>query len=142
MKHVRRKDFDAAKRVVHIRASKNETSKRVIPLNDSAFDAVQRMMRRADTLGHCEPHHYLWCPAQREEGCARPPGPNLKRPRREVSGINNESFSDEWVWIVGGLFVCAMGSAAGVWAQRRSMERDFLPRKAHLEALLKELDAP
>ena len=56
--------------------------------------------------------------------------------------INNEPFSDEWVWIVGGIFVCAMGSAAGVWAQRRSMERDFLPRKAHLEALLKELDAP
>ena len=42
VKHVRRKDFDAEKRVVHIRASKNETSKRVIPLNDSAFDAVQR----------------------------------------------------------------------------------------------------
>ena len=44
VKHVRRKDFDAEKRVVHIRASKNETSKRVIPLNDSAFDAVQRMV--------------------------------------------------------------------------------------------------
>jgi integrase len=35
MKHVRRKDFDADKRVVHIRASKNQTSKRVIPLNES-----------------------------------------------------------------------------------------------------------
>ena len=59
VKHVRRKDFDAEKRVVHIRASKNETRKRVIPLNDSAFDAVQRMVTRADTLGHSEPHHYL-----------------------------------------------------------------------------------
>ena len=56
--------------------------------------------------------------------------------------INNEPFSDEWVWIVGGIFVCAMGSAAGLWEQRRSMERDFLPRKRRLEALLKELDAP
>ena len=56
--------------------------------------------------------------------------------------INNEPFSDEWVWIVGGIFVCAIGSVAGVWQQRRSMERDLLPRKAHLEALLKELDAP
>ena len=55
VKHVRRKDFDAEKRVVHIRASKNETSKRVIPLNDSAFDAVQRMVKRADTLGHYRP---------------------------------------------------------------------------------------
>jgi hypothetical protein len=55
--------------------------------------------------------------------------------------INNEPFSDEWVWIVGGIFVCAMGSAAGVWEQRRSIERDLLPRKRRLEALLKELDA-
>ena len=45
--------------------------------------------------------------------------------------INNEPFSDEWVWIVGGIFVCAIGSVAGVWQQRRSMERDLLPRKAH-----------
>ena len=56
--------------------------------------------------------------------------------------INNEPFGDEWVWIVGGIFVCAIGSAAGVWEQRRSMERDLLPRKRRLEALLKELDAP
>jgi integrase len=54
VKHVRRKDFDPEKRVIHIRASKNETSKRVIPLNESAFDAVQRMVKRADTLGHTE----------------------------------------------------------------------------------------
>ena len=56
--------------------------------------------------------------------------------------INNEPFSDEWVWIVSGIVMCAMGSVAGVWAQRRSMERDLLPRKRRLEALLKELDAP
>ena len=55
--------------------------------------------------------------------------------------INNEPFSDEWVWIVGAIFVCAIGSAAGVWEQRRSMERDLLPRKRRLEALLKELEA-
>ena len=56
--------------------------------------------------------------------------------------INNEPFGDEWVWIVGGILVCAIGSAAGVLEQRRSMERDLLPRKRRLEALLKELDAP
>jgi integrase len=61
---VRRKDFDANKRVVHIRTSKNETSKRVIPLNDSAFEAVVRMVTRADTLGHSDPSHYLWCANQ------------------------------------------------------------------------------
>jgi integrase len=31
VKQVRRKDFDAEKRVIHIRTSKNQTSKRVIP---------------------------------------------------------------------------------------------------------------
>jgi integrase len=64
VKNVRRKDFDAQKRIVHIRTSKNETSKRVIPLNDSAFEAVQRMVRRADLLGHADPTHYLWCASQ------------------------------------------------------------------------------
>ena len=51
LKHVRRKDFDAEKRVVHIHASKNETSKRVILLNDSAFGAVPRP--------GCAKHHLL-----------------------------------------------------------------------------------
>lgn len=64
VKHVRRKYFDAGKRVVRIRTSRNETSKRVIPLNDSAFDAVLRMVKRADTLGHTDPAHYLWCASQ------------------------------------------------------------------------------
>ena len=30
--------------------------------------------------------------------------------------INDEPFSDEWVWIVGVIFLCAIGSVAGVWA--------------------------
>ncbi len=64
VKHVRRKDFDAEKRILHIRTSKNETSTRVIPLNESAFDAVTRMVRRADLLGHVAPEHYLWCANQ------------------------------------------------------------------------------
>lgn len=64
VKHVRRKDFSHEKRTIHIRTSKNETSKRVIPLNDSAFAAVTRMVTRADILGHTEPEHYLWCASQ------------------------------------------------------------------------------
>ena len=55
--------------------------------------------------------------------------------------INNEPFRDQWGPIVGGILVCAIGSVVGVWQQRRSMERDLLPRKRRLEALLKELDA-
>jgi len=97
VKHVRRKDFDAEKRVVHIRASKNETSKRVIPLNDSAFDAVQRMVKRADTLGHTEPHHYLWCANQHHK--LDPTTPASKwdtawRALRDEAGLPGLRFHD------------------------------------------------
>ena len=97
VKHVRRKDFDAEKRVVHIRASKNETSKRVIPLNDSAFDAVQRMVKRADTLGHTEPHHYLWCASQHHK--LDPTQPASKwdtawRALRDEAGLPGLRFHD------------------------------------------------
>jgi hypothetical protein len=54
--------------------------------------------------------------------------------------VNNEPFRTEWVWIASTIFVCALGSVAGVWEQRRSLQRDLLPRKRRLEALLKELD--
>ena len=82
--HVRRRDFDAEKRVVHVRASKNETSKRVIPLNDSAFDAVQRMVTGADTLGHSDPHHYLWCASKHHK--LDPTKPASKRPSVSTRG--------------------------------------------------------
>ena len=55
--------------------------------------------------------------------------------------MNNEPFRTEWFWIVGAIVVCAIGSVAGVWKQRRRMQGDLLPRKRRLEALLKELDA-
>jgi integrase len=80
VKHVRRKDFDAAKRVIHIRTSKNETSKRVIPLNDSAVEAVERMVRRADLLGYTEPTHYLWCASKHHKLDPTKPASNGTRP--------------------------------------------------------------
>jgi len=61
VKYIRRMDFDRESRLIHIRESKNETSKRVIPLNQPAFDAVVRQVARADKLGHLMPEHYLWC---------------------------------------------------------------------------------
>jgi integrase len=64
VKHIRRKDVDLEKRAVHIRTSKNETSKRVLPLNTDALAAVQTMLTRADLLGHTDPAHYLWCASQ------------------------------------------------------------------------------
>jgi integrase len=60
VKHLRRRDVDLVKRLVHVRRSKNESSHRVIPLNASAVEAAARMFERADLLGHTEPEHYLW----------------------------------------------------------------------------------
>jgi len=58
IKHVRRKDVDLEAKAVHIRKSKNEGSKRVLPLNEDALAAVKRMIERADELGHTKPEHY------------------------------------------------------------------------------------
>jgi Na+/melibiose symporter-like transporter len=50
----------------------------------------------------------------------------------------NETFG--WGRILRVILVIAFMWAATVWAQRRSVKRDVLPRKRRLEALLKELD--
>ena len=65
VKHVRRRDIDlekvwdvesaTGKGVLYVSRSKNETSKRPIPLNQAARDAVERMLKRADDLGHTDP---------------------------------------------------------------------------------------
>jgi hypothetical protein len=52
------------KGVLYVSHSKNETSKRPIPLNKAARDAIERMLKRADELGHTDPTHYLWCASQ------------------------------------------------------------------------------
>jgi integrase len=97
VRHVGRKDFHDAKRVVHIRTSKNETNKRVIPLNDSAFDAVERMVRRADLLGHTEPTHYLWCASQHHKFDPSKPAANWHtawRALRDAAGLPGLQFHD------------------------------------------------
>jgi hypothetical protein len=58
-----------------------------------------------------------------------------------VNSEPDEPF-DGWPAIVGMILVSAFSSLSGFWAQRHSVERDLLPRKRRLEALLKELDAP
>jgi integrase len=76
VKHIRRRDVDlekiwdaaegatAGRGVIYVGRSKNETSKRLIPLNSEARSAVERMLKRADDLGHTDPAHYLWCASQ------------------------------------------------------------------------------
>ena len=57
--------------------------------------------------------------------------------------INDRPFSDARLWrpIVFMIFWIALNVGASLWWQRRSVQRDLLPRKRRLEALLKELDA-
>jgi hypothetical protein len=74
VKHVRRRDIDlekvrdvesaTSKGVLYITHSKNETSKRPSPLNQAARDTIERMLKRADALGHMDPSHYLRCASQ------------------------------------------------------------------------------
>jgi integrase len=74
VKRVRRRDVDlekvlevesaTGKGVLYVGHSKNEASKRKIPRNSLARDAVARMLKRADDLGHTVPEHYLWCASQ------------------------------------------------------------------------------
>jgi integrase len=52
------------KGVLYVGHSKNETSKRKLPLNGAAREAITRMLKRAHELGHTDPEHYLWCASQ------------------------------------------------------------------------------
>jgi hypothetical protein len=56
--------------------------------------------------------------------------------------INQKSFSDEKFLVVSMILWCLGSVAAGVWETRRQVQKNLLPRKRRLEALLKELDAP
>jgi hypothetical protein len=58
--------------------------------------------------------------------------------------INDRPFSDTRLWGPIVFTVCwiAVTMGADFWWQNRSVQRNVLPRKRRLEALLKELDAP
>ncbi len=97
VKHLRRRDVDLVKKLVHVRRSKNETSHRVIPLNASAIGAAARMFERADQLGHTAPEHYLWPACQ--WGRFDATNPMLKwdtawRALRDAAGLPGLRFHD------------------------------------------------
>lgn len=56
--------------------------------------------------------------------------------------INDKSISDDGYVLVTLTFILVWSVASSVWWYRRRLQRDVLPRKRRLEALLKELDAP
>jgi len=61
IRHVRRMDIDSDKRTMRVQpeGAKNEHRIRVIPLNQSAWRAVEHLEKRADRLGATLPDHYL-----------------------------------------------------------------------------------
>jgi integrase len=61
IRHLRRMDIDFGKRTMRVQpeGAKNEHRIRVIPLNDTAWRAVEYLWTRAQKLGVTEPHHYL-----------------------------------------------------------------------------------
>jgi uncharacterized membrane protein YqjE len=56
--------------------------------------------------------------------------------------VNGKSISDDGYMLVTMIILCVWAVASGVWQLRRSVQKDILPRKRRVEALLKELDAP
>ena len=97
VKHLRRRDVDLVKRLLHVRRSKNESSHRVIPLNASALKAAARMFERADQLGHTDADHYLWPSCQ--WGRFDATKPMLKwdtawRALRDAAGLHRLRFHD------------------------------------------------
>ena len=57
-----------------------------------------------------------------------------------LSRINEKPFSDDGYMVVWLSLMCVSGVASGVWLLRHSVQKDILPHKRRLEALLKELD--
>ena len=56
-----------------------------------------RMVTRADTLGHTEPHHYLWCASQRHKLDPTKPASNWHtawRALRDKAGLPGLRFHD------------------------------------------------
>ena len=57
-----------------------------------------------------------------------------------LSRINGKPFSDDGYMVVWLILMPVSGVAGGVWLLRHSVQKDILPHKRRLEALLKELD--
>jgi integrase len=97
IKHIRRKDVDLDAKALHIRKSKNEGSKRVLPLNENALAAVTTMIERADRLGHTHPDHHLWCASQHHKFDPSKPAEkwdNAWRALRKAAGLPGLRFHD------------------------------------------------
>jgi integrase len=71
-------DIDFEKRAMRIQpeGAKNEHRIRVLPLNQSAWRAIEYLWKRAEKLGCFQPHHYL-LPFRLKKGSYDPERPAL-----------------------------------------------------------------
>ncbi len=59
LRRVRLKDVDAVRRVVRIAFGKNVNRERFVPLEGQAWEAMAKLLKRADKLGSTAPDHHL-----------------------------------------------------------------------------------
>jgi integrase len=97
VKHLQRKNVDLFAGTVTVCRSKNQTSHRTIPLNQTALKAFARMLERGESLGFTDAEHYVWPASQ--WGKIDPAKPVKKwdtawRRLRERAGLPGLRFHD------------------------------------------------
>ena len=99
IRHVRLMDIDHEKRTMRVQpeGAKNEHRIRVIPLNQTAWKAIEHLCRRAKKLGCTDPHHYL-IPFRVKKGSYDPerPAKDWRYALREmcaVAGIDISAYT-------------------------------------------------
>ena len=142
VKHVRRRNIDlekvwdvesaTGKGVLYVTRSKNETSKRPIPLNQAAREAVERMLKRADDLGHTDPEHYVWCASQHHK--IRSAEAREQVGRRLAVATESSWFT--WIPVSRSAAHCRHRSAGGRRTRPRDPGRDRAALQEDAGALL------
>ena len=97
VKHLQWKNVDLIDGVIRVTRSKNQSSHRVIPLNESARKALTRMRSGAEIMGFAHPEHYVWY--ARQWGRLDPSSPVKKwdtawRNLRAKAGLPRLRFHD------------------------------------------------
>jgi integrase len=85
LRNVRLADINLKAQTPTVRVGKNRFRKRILPLNQSALWAVERLLERAKELGASEPEHYLIPRVRFGEG-VRP----MQPPSRWAGGLRGE----------------------------------------------------
>lgn len=60
VKHLQWRNVDVIDSLIRVTHSKNKSSHRAIPLNESARKALVTMRSRAEMMGFTDPQHYVW----------------------------------------------------------------------------------